>query len=119
MSQFVEGNIIHILLHIIHTLQFTYVFGFYLEESKEKELFEFLQEDLEKSTEYLSEVMFREIDNISLPIADPEDILLIKNSTKVTRKVQIITTPLPSKPPFTKHAIHCPTFLAVLNNYYL
>lgn len=64
------------------------MFGFFLEDGKEKELFEFLQEDLEKSTEHLTELLFRELDCISVPITSPADILHIKNYTKVTRKVR-------------------------------
>ena len=39
------------------TLKYTYVFAFYLNSGKEKELFEWLQEDLEKTTEKLSEIL--------------------------------------------------------------
>jgi hypothetical protein len=53
----------------------------------ERALFEFLQEDLEKSTEHLTEVLFREIDSILLPISNLADILHIKTQHKVTRKV--------------------------------
>jgi len=39
-------------------LKYTYVFAYYLAESgPEKELFEYLQEDLEKTTEQLSETL--------------------------------------------------------------
>merc|ERR1719323_572161 len=34
-------------------LKFTYVYGFQLTDGPEKELFEFLQQDLEKNTEHL------------------------------------------------------------------
>jgi len=37
-------------------LKYTYVFGYYLEAGPEKELFEFLQQELEKNTEHLSEL---------------------------------------------------------------
>eukprot|EP01027_Heterolobosea_sp_BB2_P022237 GEZU01032728.1.p1 GENE.GEZU01032728.1~~GEZU01032728.1.p1 ORF type:complete len:506 (-),score=183.84 GEZU01032728.1:127-1644(-) len=39
------------------TLKYTYVFAFYMEQGKEKNLFEWLQEDLEKTTERLSELL--------------------------------------------------------------
>jgi len=79
-------DVFDLVISCRNVLKYTYVFGYFLGENKEKELFEFLQEDLEKSTEHLTETMFREIDRISMPVADPEDIVLIKNSTKVTRK---------------------------------
>ena len=63
------------------------MFGFYQEDGKEKELFEFLQEDLEKSTEHLTELLFRELDSMAAPIASPADIVHMRNYTKVTRKV--------------------------------
>ena len=37
-------------------LKYTYVFGYYLPDGKEKTLFEHLQEQLERSTETLSEM---------------------------------------------------------------
>ncbi|GAM20611.1 hypothetical protein SAMD00019534_037860, partial [Acytostelium subglobosum LB1] len=42
------------LIQCRRTLKYTYVFGFYLDEGTEKNLFEFLQSDLEKTTERLS-----------------------------------------------------------------
>jgi len=65
-----------------HVLKYTYVFGFFLEEGKEKELFEFLQEDLEKSTEHLTELLFGELDSLAAPPV-PTD---THNYMKVTRK---------------------------------
>lgn len=35
-------------------LKWTYVFAYFLEDEVEKNLFEFLQEDLEKNTEHLN-----------------------------------------------------------------
>jgi len=40
-------------------LKYTYVFGYYLPNGSEKTLFEFLQQDLEKNTEHLSELWYR------------------------------------------------------------
>eukprot|EP01133_Synstelium_polycarpum_P020357 gene20357-24422_t len=42
------------LIQCRRTLKYTYVFAFYLEEGAEKNLFEYLQSDLEKTTENLS-----------------------------------------------------------------
>jgi ariadne-1 len=39
------------------SLKYTYVYGYYLEEGQEKNLFEYLQEDLERVTERLSEIL--------------------------------------------------------------
>lgn len=45
------------LIECRRTLKYTYVFAFYMKQGKEKELFEYLQEDLEKVTEKLSEIL--------------------------------------------------------------
>lgn len=45
-----------LLLQCRSTLRWTYVYGFYIDDAK-KQLFEYMQDDLEKSTELLSEVM--------------------------------------------------------------
>jgi len=79
-------DVLDLALTCRHVLKYTYVFGFFLEDGKEKELFEFLQEDLEKSTEHLTELLFRELDSIAAPIASPADIIHLRNYTKVTRK---------------------------------
>lgn len=52
-------------------LQWTYVFGYYLKTGPEKELFEFLQENLEKDTETLHEL-----------VESPLDKYLSKDATK-------------------------------------
>jgi ariadne-1 len=39
------------------SLKYTYVYGYYLDEGQEKNLFEYLQEDLERVTERLSEIL--------------------------------------------------------------
>ncbi len=46
-------------------LKWTYVFAYYMDEGREKELFEFLQEDLEKNLEYLHELIEREVGTVS------------------------------------------------------
>jgi ariadne-1 len=79
-------DVLDLALTCRHVLKYTYVFGFFLEDGKEKELFEFLQEDLEKSTEHLTELLFRELDCIAAPISSPADITHLRNYTKVTRK---------------------------------
>eukprot|EP01112_Ceratiomyxa_fruticulosa_P023049 TRINITY_DN8658_c0_g2_i2.p1 TRINITY_DN8658_c0_g2~~TRINITY_DN8658_c0_g2_i2.p1 ORF type:complete len:571 (+),score=108.81 TRINITY_DN8658_c0_g2_i2:228-1940(+) len=45
------------LIECRRTLKYTYVFGFYLEEGPEKQLFNFLQSDLEATTESLSHLL--------------------------------------------------------------
>ncbi|GLE01372.1 hypothetical protein PINS_up010202 [Pythium insidiosum] len=42
------------LIECRRVLKYTYVFGYYLPPGKEKSLFEYLQEDLEKNTEHLT-----------------------------------------------------------------
>jgi len=78
-------DVLDLLISCHSVLKYTYVFGFYLADGKEKELFEFLQEELEKSTEHLSEIVESEISNISHP-SDPAYIALIKSTTNSTRK---------------------------------
>merc|ERR1711871_1396157 len=46
-------------------LSFTYVFAYYLEESHEKTLFEYLQQQLEQSTEKLSELSEKLLEEIN------------------------------------------------------
>jgi ariadne-1 len=46
-------------------LQFTYVYAYYLEDPDERELFEFLQQDLERSTETLSELSERPLESMN------------------------------------------------------
>ena len=43
-------------------LKWTYVFAFYLLDAKEKQLFEFLQENLEKNCDYLHELIEKPLD---------------------------------------------------------
>lgn len=45
------------LIESRNILKYTYVFAYFLDEGKEKNLFEWLQEDLEKITEKLSEIL--------------------------------------------------------------
>jgi len=79
-------DVLDLVLICRHVLKYTYVFGFFLEDGKEKELFEFLQEDLEKSTEHLTELLFRELDSLAVPAGSPPDVIHIRNYMKVTRK---------------------------------
>jgi len=48
---------VQILIECRGSLKYTYVYGYYLEEGREKQLFEYLQEDLERVTERLSEIL--------------------------------------------------------------
>jgi ariadne-1 len=59
-------------------LQFTYVFAYYLEDAHEKLLFEFLQQQLEQSTEKLSELSESPLEKI--------DRALVVNYTRVTQQ---------------------------------
>jgi len=43
-------------------LKYTYVYGYYLKSMKAKNLFEFMQQDLEKNTEYLHELIEKPLD---------------------------------------------------------
>lgn len=54
------------LLNNRRVLQWSYVYGFFLDKSKaaEKNLYEYLQEDLEKHTNYLSELYERSIESV-------------------------------------------------------
>lgn len=45
-------------------LQYTYIYGYYCSEAKERAFFEFLQEQLEKATEHLSELSERPLSKI-------------------------------------------------------
>merc|ERR1712217_612870 len=46
-------------------LKWTYVFGYYLEESsREKPLFEFLQKNLEEKTDYLHELLEKDLQDV-------------------------------------------------------
>lgn len=49
-------------------LQYSYVMGYYLDKSKgaEKNLFEYLQEDLEKHTNHLSELYEMNLDSVKV-----------------------------------------------------
>lgn len=58
-------------------LKWTYVFAYYLEDEGERNLFEFLQEDLEKNTEHLNSMTESSVDDI-----DPSS---LKNYTRITR----------------------------------
>ncbi len=43
-------------------LKFTYVYAYYLKNSKDLNLFQFMQEDLEKNCDYLHELIERPLD---------------------------------------------------------
>ncbi|CAE7781353.1 putative E3 ubiquitin-protein ligase ARI5 [Symbiodinium microadriaticum] len=45
-------------------LKWTYVYGYYLDDSSEKNLFEFLQKDLEKNTDCLHEMLEKDFDRM-------------------------------------------------------
>lgn len=59
-------------------LKYTYAFGYYLTQGPEKELFEYLQQELEKNTEHLSELSERQLDKL--------DRQQVVNYTRVTKK---------------------------------
>lgn len=48
---------VNTLIECRGNLKYTYVYGYYLEEGQEKNLFEYLQEDLERVTEKLSDIL--------------------------------------------------------------
>jgi len=60
------------------SLKYTYVYGYYLDEGPEKNLFEFVQEELEKTTEKLSEILEAPIDKYNR-----DEII---NTTKIAEK---------------------------------
>jgi ariadne-1 len=53
------------VLECRRVLKYTYVYGYYCQDAKERELFEFLQEDLEKATEKLSELSEQPLEHLS------------------------------------------------------
>eukprot|EP01132_Coremiostelium_polycephalum_P003646 gene3646-4541_t len=94
---------INLVVECRHTLKYTYVYGFYItRDEREKELFEFLQEDLEKSAEHLCEILFKEVEYLENQTSSASssnsstissssgshqvDIAHIKNYHKVTKK---------------------------------
>ena len=48
---------VNTLIECRGNLKYTYVYGYYLEDGQEKNLFEYLQEDLERVTEKLSDIL--------------------------------------------------------------
>jgi len=77
------------LLENRRVLMWSYVFGYYLEKAKsaERNLFEWLQEDLEKHTNHLSELYEMpndKVDNYHKFIKWKED---VANFTRVSKKV--------------------------------
>jgi len=69
-------------------LQYSYVMGFYLDKTKqvEKNLFEYLQEDLEKFTNHLSELYEQVLDTIESYQAFMKWKEEVTNYTRVTKK---------------------------------
>lgn len=69
-------------------LQYSYVMGYYLDKSKqaEKNLFEYLQEDLEKHTNHLSELYEQNIETIADYHAFMKWKEEVTNYTRVTKK---------------------------------
>lgn len=76
------------LIHNRRVLQYSYVMGFFLDKTKvaEKNLFEYLQEDLEKHTNHLSELYEQSLDSLK----NTEEFMKWKeevtNYTRVTKK---------------------------------
>jgi ariadne-1 len=66
------------LIECRRVLKYTYVFGYYLSPGKEKNLFEYLQENLEKNTEHLTG-----LSEISLEKMNRSEII---NYTRVTER---------------------------------
>ncbi len=75
-------------------LKWTYVYGFYLTFEKEKQLFEFLQENLEKNCDYLHELIEKPLDPyLDSQVIDRSPFYAFKsdlvNYFQVTRNVSI------------------------------
>lgn len=71
-------------------LMFSYVYGYFISETKEtaeKNLFEFLQENLEKNTNYLSELYERPVERIEDYHAFMKWKEEVANYTRVSNKV--------------------------------
>ena len=69
------------LIECRRVLKYTYVFAYYLPQGKEKNLFEYLQENLEKNTEHLTE--------LSETTLDLMDRAAVINYTRVTEQFLI------------------------------
>lgn len=54
--EYIQKGVIQ-LIECRNVLKYTYVHGYYMDDGQEKSMFEFLQEDLEKVTEKLSEIL--------------------------------------------------------------
>jgi len=76
------------LINNRRVLQFSYVMGYYLDKSKpaEKNLFEYLQEDLEKHTNHLSELYEQTLESITDYHAFMKWKEEVTNYTRVTKK---------------------------------
>lgn len=74
----VIGEALDLVVECRDALKYTYVYGFYLENKKEKDFFEYLQSNAEGITERLSEIVMKPIDQINIDN--------LKNIVRVTRK---------------------------------
>jgi len=76
------------LIHNRRVLQFSYVMGYYLDKTKqvEKNLFEYLQEDLEKHTNRLSELYEQDLNTLKDYQAFMKWKEEVTNYTRVTKK---------------------------------
>lgn len=74
----VIGEALDLVMECRDVLKYTYVYGFYLENSKEKDFFEYLQSNAEGITERLSDIVIKPIKEI--------DIDSLKNIVRVTKK---------------------------------
>lgn len=55
---------VELVIECRRVLKWTYVYGYYLPKGNQKDLFEFLQDDLERNTEHLSELTEKPIEQI-------------------------------------------------------
>jgi ariadne-1 len=78
-------NAVDAVIECRRVLQWTYCFGYFLSNGKEKDLFEMLQEDLEKHVETLHEFSEKPIEELISNDMKAH----INNLTRVTRTVSI------------------------------
>jgi len=84
-------NILHTIINAKRTLKNTYIFGYYMKETKNKELFEYSQGILEFTTESLHKLLIDE--NLNMLIeAEKDDFILSfqKYKEKVEQKISVI-----------------------------
>ena len=82
------------IIKVRQILKNSYIFGYYLESGKEKQLFEYLQQDLEKNADHLHELLEKPMDPyLDLEELDKKPFAHFKseltNYFQVTRTVQI------------------------------